>query len=335
MIKVSSFGKFLDQPLLTAKLNKQVPTILTAGSSLFILNEMKNSQPENRAKTGCKLSVILAATTLSAIKAPKIASYLTGRKASKTLKEITAENTQTINEMLSKKEYSKELTKILEKAKNKILSIKDVNTLRNNISKEQFDKLIPPPDNITSKDIFKEIGWLSIFGAVPVAGGIAGGIAADRLTEKHWKHGITNKIKEGVYQYLANIFMCNIGAGVALGILEKLNIKSKAARCVGMVSGIILTGIIGGSAIANYIGNKFINPLISNDKKKDNRTPELLDIGLHTDDIATVSLLSGLKWIEPSLPILYAVSGYRAGIGYRNDHKHHRHHNNDFLREKC
>ena len=46
--------------------------------------------------------------------------------------------------------------------------------------------------------------------------------------------------------------------------------------------------------------------------------PEALDIGLHTDDIATVAVMSGLKWIEPALPIMYAISGYRAGIGYRN-----------------
>ena len=92
---------------------------------------------------------------------------------------------------------------------------------------------------------------------MPVAGGIAGGVVADKLTEKNWKEKVPNKIKEGIYQYLANIFMCNIGAGATLGILEKLNIKSKGARCVGMISGILLTGVIGGSAIANFIGNKF------------------------------------------------------------------------------
>ena len=86
-----------------------------------------------------------------------------------------------------------------------------------------------------------------------------------------------------------------------------------------MVGGILLTGVIGGSVMANYIGNKLINPIISKDKKEEKRTPELLDLSLHTDDIATVSLLSGLKWIEPSLPILYSISGYRAGIGYRNN----------------
>ena len=74
--------------------------------------------------------------------------------------------------------------------------------------------------------------------------------------------------------------------------------------------------------IANFITKNFVGPLINPKIKKEDikeRKPELLDLGLHTDDIATVSLLSGLKWIEPSLPLLYSISGYRAGIGYRND----------------
>ena len=49
-------------------------------------------------------------------------------------------------------------------------------------------------------------------------------------------------------------------------ISKKANIKSKTARCVGMVAGILLTGVIGGSVIANYIGRKLINPLISKEK---------------------------------------------------------------------
>ena len=41
------------------------------------------------------------------------------------------------------------------------------------------------------------------------------------------KKTIPNKINEGIYQYLANIFMCNIGAGVALALLEKANITEQ------------------------------------------------------------------------------------------------------------
>lgn len=333
MIKVSSFGKFLDQPLLTTKLNKQIPAVLTAGSTVFIANEMRNAKSEDRKKIGLKLAIILGTTVLSAIQAPKIANFITKKKPSKTLKELIEYNSQTVDEILSTNNLSKEVQGLLEKGKTKILSLKEVDILHNNLKKEHFDKLIPPPENVTSKDIFREIGWLSIFGAVPVAGGIAGGIAADKLTEKNWKARVSNKIKEGVYQYLANIFLCNVGAGIALGILEKCNIKSKTARCAGMVGGILATGVIGGSAMANYISNKFLSR-----EKKDIRTPEMLDLGLHTDDIATVSLLSGLKWIEPSLPVLYAISGYRAGIGYRNSDKRknlNKNHLPNFLCNKC
>ncbi len=319
MIKISTIGKYLDQPLLTAKINKQVPAILTLASSGFLAKEIYETPKENRKKKGLQLGIILAATTLSAVNASRIASFLTKRPMSKTVKQISKDNEKIISEIISENTLNKDVTSILNKAKNKILSIKNVDILNKNLSRKDLNKLIPDPENITSKDIFREIGWLSIFGAVPVAGGIAGGIIADKTTEKHWGNKVSNKIKEGLYQYLANIFMCNIGAGAALGILEKMNIRSKSARCIGMVSGIILTGVIGGSAIANYISNKFVNPLLSKNPQKETRTPELLDLGLHTDDIATVSLLSGLKWIEPSLPLLYAVSGYRAGIGYRNN----------------
>ncbi len=212
-----------------------------------------------------------------------------------------------------------DLKSILEKSKSNLLSLKDISILFNR-EKDLANRLIPPPDNIQAKDIFKEIGYLSIYGAVPVVGGVLGGIAADKITEENWKRRVQDKVNEGMYQYLANIFMCNIGAGAALGILEKMNIKSKAARCIGMVGGIILTGVIGGSKIANFIANKVVNPVICKNKDiKEKRTPELLDISLHADDIATVSLLSGLKWIEPALPLLYSISGYKAGVGYRNN----------------
>lgn len=336
MIKFSTIGKYLDQPLLTAKINKQIPTVLTLASTAFLAKEIYETPKENKKKKGLQLGIILTATTLSAINASRIASFLTKRPMSKTIKQISTENEKTISEIISENTLNKDVIMILNKAKNKILSINNVDILNKNLSRKDLNKLIPNPENITSKDIFREIGWLSIFGAIPVAGGIAGGIVADKTTETHWKNKVSNKIKEGVYQYLANIFMCNIGAGISLGLLEKMNIRSKSARCIGMVSGIILTGVVGGSAIANYISNKFVNPLLSKNTQKETRTPELLDIGLHTDDIATVSLLSGLKWIEPSLPLLYAISGYRAGIGYRNNkNSSEKEKQNHFLCAKC
>ena len=320
MTPISAIGKFLDQPILTAKINKYVPLALAGMGSIVIGKTTQNTPKENRKKEGTKLGIIMGATIVSAIAAPKIASGVTGRKAQKTLDVIKKENSEVVNNYISHKNNSG-INYILEKSKNSLLSPKEISKLFST-DKELADKLIPPPENVKAKDIFKEIGWLSIYGAVPVVGGILGGVAADKIYEPEWKEKVPDKVNEGIYQYLANIFLCNIGAGVALGILEKMNIKSKAARCIGMIGGILLTGVIGGSMIANYIGNKFINPVLFKDKDEEKRTPELLDLSLHTDDIATVSLLSGLKWIEPSLPLLYSVSGYRAGIGYRNDNKH-------------
>ncbi len=337
MIKISSVGKFLDQPLLTAKIKKNVPTVLTLGCSALVLEQINNSPKEDRKKIGIKSSIILGATILSAVNASKIASFITKREIPKSIAELKKHNTEIVTDYLSKHTIDEKSEKILQKAKTKILSLKEIDFLNKKSHSDVMNKLIPPPENINAKDIFKDIGWLSIFGAIPVAGGLIGGIAADKLTKKNWKEGIPNKVNEGIYQYLANIFLCNVGAGIALGILEKCNIKSKAARCVGMVTGIMLTGVIGGSAIANYIGKKFINPILSPKHKDETRTPELIDIGLHTDDIATVAVLSGLKWIEPSLPILYSVSGYRAGIGYRNHHNHNPKHKEKahFLRNEC
>lgn len=319
MVRIASVGKFLDQPLLTAKINKHMPEILALGSTAFIINDAYKSKAEEKKKRIVKNSLILGSTCISALAAPKIATTLTKRKGTFSYEQIVEDNRNIINSYLSSNKVEKATKNIVTKARTKVLSLKEVDKLNQPKNKSITEQLIPSPQNINAKDIFKEIGWLSIYGAIPVVGGIAGGVAADRVTEKDWKKRVPNKIKEGVYQYLANIFLCNIGAGIALGILEKASIKSKSARCVGMVAGILATGVIGGSVIANYIGNHIINPIMSKDKKKETRTPEILDLTLHTDDIATVSLLSGLKWIEPSLPILYSISGYRAGIGYRND----------------
>lgn len=312
---LSVLGKYLDQPILVKKLEKAVPWGLGMCAAAYTFCE------SDKVKDG----IVLGATVASALAAPKIATAITGKKAATPLKSLVQNNTLIVDEFLKNKTSGSKVEKILKKAKSKVLNPTDVSTLIQNLRQKDerkfLDKLIPPPENVSSKDIFSEIGWLSIVGAIPVAGGVVGGVVADKVTGADWKKRLPDKIKEGSYQYLANIFLCNVGAGAALAILEKNNIKSRMARGLGMIGGIILTGVIGGSKIANLIGDKVINPLCGDrhkHRKGDERTPELIDIGLHTDDIATVSLLSGLKWIEPMLPILYTVSGYRAGIGYRN-----------------
>lgn len=315
-------GKFLDQPVLVAKFEKKVPYILATGGALYTAHSTKKADKKEKKEVFMRTGVTMMFTILSALGAPKVANKIF-KNQTKNLDLIKRQNLELIDTFLKENKTDTKTSKILNKAKTKVLSFKEIKTLHK--SPDRNDKflkeLIPEPENITSKEIFSEIGRLSLLGLIPVVGGIAGGFAGDMITTKNWKERIPNKIKEGAYQYLANIFLCNVGAGIALAILEKLGIKGKTPRALGMIAGIVTTGIIGGSIIANQISNKIINPLFGKKENKglySERKPEALDIGLHTDDIATVAVMSGLKWIEPALPIMYAISGYRAGIGYRN-----------------
>lgn len=354
-------GKFLDQPILVAKFQKVVPAILTTGAAIYTGYDASKAENGKKEKRFLKTGITMGVTVASALAAPYIASKIAKRELPQGLNQIKKNNKKLIDSFVKTVNSDNQVKEILEKSKNKILSFKEVKTLFDKFEKEEngkkfLEKLIPSPKNVSAKDIFSEIGYLSVYGAVPVVGGVIGGSISDIVTDrKNWKNMFPNKVKEGSYQYLANIFMCNVGAGAALAIMEKNGVVSKSARAIGMTLGIILTGVIGGSKIANFIGNNIIDRIFK--KKEDikkpdfdildidftkrtaedylrmqtfcqtrtecaeenkERKPEVLDVGLHTDDIATVSLLSGLKWIEPALPIMYTISGYRAGIGYRN-----------------
>lgn len=316
-------GKYLDQPLLVAKFQKVVPMGLLAAGTGYTIHEV-NKENHDKKLCGVRVGTTMLCTVTSALAAPILTNKMF-KINPRTIKNIKYDNSKLVDEFVSKTQLDDKAKVIVEKSKDKVLNFKDVKFLckefKDGEKKEFLNKLIPEPENISSKEIFSEIGRLSILGLIPVIGGIFGGIWGDKMSNSDWKNNIPNKIKEGTYQYLANIFLCNVGAGIALGLMEKSNIKSKSHRALGMVGGIVSTGVVGGSVIANIIGGKLINPMFG-ESKPDNlyseRKPEALDIGLHVDDIATVAVMSGLKWIEPALPVMYSISGYRAGVGYRN-----------------
>lgn len=339
MNTITLVGKYLDQPRLVKNFSNAVPAILVAGAAAYTINNVNKSLDSQKGKEFIRNVAVLTATIVSALIAPKLSKTIIDKfylghghehEAELTLSQLKERNTALINDFVKNNKFEDKVGTALENAKNKILNFAQIKTIFEGLGgksegKKLLSELIPDPENIDSKHIFGEIGRLSLLGLFPVVGGISGGIIGDKLTEPDWREKVPNKIKEGTYQYLANIFLCNIGAGVALLGMEKAKITSKAARVTGMVTGIILTGVIGGSAIANFIGKKCIDPLFGNKSNNknlyDERTPEVIDIGLHVDDLATVAVMSGLKWIEPALPITYSISGYRAGIGYRNENK--------------
>lgn len=342
MSNLKILGKYLDQPLLVARVSKSVPAVLITGGVIYAVHNTIKAPKEEKKKTFIKNMTVIAATIFSALIASKVISKIMKEHHEHchhhlSIKELKNHQTKLIDKFLSKNSIEADTRKILEKAKEKILKPFEIKKLLKSLENNQDAKeflsgehgLIPDSENIDSKHIFGEIGRLSLLGLFPVVGGITGGIIGDKLTKNNWKKNLPDKIKEGSYQYLANIVLCNVGAGGALWLMEKTKVQSKTVRAISMIGGIVATGIIGGSAIANFIGKKCIDPLFKhkNAPKSDGlyseRVPELLDVGLHVDDIATVGVMSGLKWIEPALPILYSISGIRAGMGYRNvQHEH-------------
>ena len=340
-MNISTFGKYIDQPIILNKLDKKMPAILIGGGTLFAVADTyvqsKKHHNQNNKKRFFNNSIVIASTIAASllgtrglkINGKKVINGLMERVP---LKDLQAKQTLAVEKFIDKSKIKDtQILNALNTAKTKQLSMKEIELLTKELpasdeKKALFSVILPDKKNLNSKEIFSEIKRLSLLGLIPIIGGVAGGIAADKITNS--KRKSSDKIKEGLYQYLANIFLCNVGAGTALYIAERLEKAKKIKpvtplkKLVVIFAGISTTGIIGGSIAANYISKKVIDPLFGNKNTHkglySERKPEALDIALHTDDIATAGILSGFKWIEPSLPIMYFVSGYRAGIGYRN-----------------
>jgi len=354
-MKIRHIAKYIDQPLIVNKISTAAPAIITgcaAGLGIHDVFIQKHNEHEQEPRRHRILKNIAVLTTVGA--ASLISSRglrFNGKKLfdglieevpkAEILKEQKSAVENFVKDFANKPLIKDEkLVSILEKAKNKALSIKETGYVLEKTEKEKgaqnlIETLFGKKEDLSSAEIFGEIKRLSLLGLVPVAAGVGAGIAMDR--GPHRKHNNSDRIKEGFYQYFANIFLCNVGAGAALFGLEslkKLNVIksiSPSQKFIGMVAGIMATGVIGGSFIANYLSKKVIDPFVLHKKEKnltldkiyDERTPEGLDMAMHIDDLATAGVLSGLKWIEPVLPAFYLFSGYRAGMGYRNQEHHH------------
>lgn len=401
-MNVSAIGKTLDQPLLISKLKNQTPKILTGAAFAFGLYDTMKAPKGERKKRGIKNAVILSTvvgTSLMSAFGLKLGEkqLFKGLVNVKSTDEILEVQKRAADKFLSENKVSRDVENVLNKAKTGLLNVKDTEILLNmeaggtdvgagrgaaQIKGKEglLETLFSKKEDLNAREIFEETGRLSILGLAPVAAGVAGGVAAEKITGESTPKSTSHKIKEGAYQFLANIFMCNVGAAGALfgaerlqkaGVIKALSPLQKLAVIMG---GIFVTGIMGGSFVANLIGKKILDPIF--DKEKDasvrpaqawnpyltdslntftskhkcfesfkmpagnnfanihphknlqnchrknlysERKPELLDMALHTDDIATAGVLSGFKWIEPMLPLMYTISGYRAGIGYRNN----------------
>jgi len=297
---LKALGKYLDQPALVKKFNDKIPAVITAGAAGCCLYDTYKSQEGERKKTFIRSASTLFFTVASALVATR---------------GVT----------IGKNKIFKGLIELPHVYTNKIFSFSEIKKGAVNIN---FDL------HRYHQNPFGELKKLSLLGLIPILGGISGGILGDKLAKDDWKKKLPDKVKEGTYQYLNNIFLCNIGAGTGILLMDKLNVKSKAIRFSVIMAGVAGAGLVAGNAVANFVCKNVIDPIFNKkpcchktknssmfkDLNKE-RHPELLDLGLHVDDLASVGFLSGINLLGPLLPTLYSISGYRAGIGYRNGSK--------------
>ena len=323
-------GKYIDQPALVHKLYDVMPGVLTglaAGYGTYDTFKAPKGERKNRA---VKNFSVLGFTVASALLATRGLS-IKGKTLFEGIIELPEKDADGLKEVLGKN-ISDSAKKLVQKVENdEILSFKQVKSLIkefNGTDKNLVSKVIPDPE---SEAPFADLLKLSWLGLIPVLGGIAGGVVGDKLTHKNWKKKFPDKVKEGTYQYLNNIALCNVGAGLGALVMNAFKVKSKAARFCAMMAGVLGVGLVAGNAIANFVAKNAINPLFDKTERKEHKSfrdrfknlnserhPEVLDVSLHLDDVASVGFVAGLKWIGPILPMLYSVSAYRAGIGYRN-----------------
>ncbi len=350
---LSTFGKYIDQPAIIKGLSNIVPATSSIVALSYTAYDTYKAPKEEKKKRAVKDLLITGFALASAFIATK-GLKIGGRKIIKGISEECHhsgcchsgghKHLKPIDQVLNqvKDKHTKELiNKVKEKKYLKLSQVAELNKSLEKLAPGErlMSKVIPDSHIHTPKEIFSELWVLTKVGILPVAGGVVGGVLADKVNGEDISKTSKNKIKEGIYQYMANITLCNAGAGLALLGLNKLNIKSKAIKLAGMLTGVMTVGVLSGGTIANFIGKNIVNPLLGDNNKTESiskkhhhynihdifkdinaeRKPELIDCGLHIDDFASVGFFYGLKWIGPILPALYAISGYRAGIGYRNN----------------
>ncbi len=170
-------GKYIDQPLLINKIKKAVPYGLCTLGAGYVGYDTYYSSKEQRKLNFVKNSMIMTGTIASALAAPKFAAKIFRNGAKAPAKsDIISRNRSLVDNFLKSRLFNEKEKQILNKAKEKLLSFSDIKFLykkgeQDKQTKQFLNKLIPEPEAPTSHDIFTEIGWLSLLGFIPVAGG--------------------------------------------------------------------------------------------------------------------------------------------------------------------
>lgn len=184
--------------------------------------------------------------------------------------------------------------------------------------KPDLNKWNKPKDWEINKINFEEKEILALSGS-SVVGGLTGGGLFDE------KENIKPKVREGVFQMIANMIVPIICVGGGIRIFDKfispkLNISKPKQNIIKgiMTIGTLAAGAIGG----NYIGN-ILNEKVFNSKKK--RKLELKDLSGHLDDscLALTLITQGKgifgKIASRFIPVALLIPGFETGQKTKND----------------
>jgi hypothetical protein len=177
----------------------------------------------------------------------------------------------------------------------------------------------------TAEEFGKEaaIPFLGV-GFASVGSGILAGFLANHLSGQG-REKDQDVVKEGIFQYVANIAMCGFGAGAGLTIANALGFtkfRNPLARFATIVGGLGL-GIYGGALLATPLSNAVEAQMNQRHPKKTGassagRKLEIADGILHVDDVPTAFSVAGVQALKPWIPPFFLMSGIKTAYGYRN-----------------
>ncbi|MCS6267871.1 MAG: hypothetical protein H2174_09935 [Vampirovibrio sp.] len=174
----------------------------------------------------------------------------------------------------------------------------------------------------TAKEFVSEAAVpFMLVGGASVLAGISGGLMANKLNNAPSEKNM-DVVKEGIFQYVANIVMCGMGAGVGLLVanLAGFTKQEKPLLRFGTIVAGLAAGIATGAAIANPLCSVIEKWMPAKHQSSGKgRKLEWQDAILHVDDVPTAFSVAGVQALKPLLPMFFIPSGLKAAIGYRNE----------------
>lgn len=156
-------------------------------------------------------------------------------------------------------------------------------------------------------DLFKikyELPEVLALSTGSIAGGVLGGLAADKKANKK------RKIQEGVFQFMNATVPTAISGGLLLAIANSKKYKESRVAQVGAIVGALAVGMPLAAKLSNLINDP-------KDKEPD-RKITLKDSVVNMDDALGALVIAKFPLIEAThldkaLPVIFAWCGYRAG----------------------